>query len=597
MRKFIPRLSTKEDRTRSSFKLAAIISALLFGLCILATYSRFDSTTKQYVSDRNENAAKQLTALSSHVSVKNTIYQQSLLAIASLLSAEGVDNMNQAKWNQFVDTMRLPAYIPDIRGLGFARNVSADQVADYEQERRDAGFTDYTVTPPSSRDIYSLITYSRIFGPGASPAYGADILADPVRRAAAERSRDTGDPAISEATLLRGNTPQSPESERLGVILYYPVYAPGTNPATKAERQASVVGYVYTAYRLHNMLQNIDGFNDRTRYTIQDVTDHTARTLYSAGKPKPNDFTYTQRMTLGGRIWQATLYMDSSTYHRVVKPWLRFVAGVIVSLLICMLLFTYLLNRFRKVQSRHEAELQRTKDELLALASHQLRTPATSARQYINILLQNYFGRLNKKQREIAKKAYASNERQLEVIDQVLYVAKADSGQLMLSPERVDLADYARTVAEDFTEQASEKNIGLNLDGLSEPVLCVADKRYLRMIIENLISNALKYSYPDSTVTITAASRRTHAELQVADDGVGIARRDLPRLFQKFSRIQNPLSQKEGGSGLGLFLAQKLAEAHGGTITVSTKPKQGSVFMLQLPSRGSHAKNVVQLTE
>jgi signal transduction histidine kinase len=83
----------------------------------------------------------------------------------------------------------------------------------------------------------------------------------------------------------------------------------------------------------------------------------------------------------------------------------------------------------------------------------------------------------------------------------------------------------------------------------------------------------------------------------VTDHGVGIAKTDLPKLFQKFSRIQNPLSQKEGGSGLGLFLASKLAQAHGGIITVNSKSKQGSTFTLRLPLKTAGTKNVIQLTE
>jgi signal transduction histidine kinase len=78
---------------------------------------------------------------------------------------------------------------------------------------------------------------------------------------------------------------------------------------------------------------------------------------------------------------------------------------------------------------------------------------------------------------------------------------------------------------------------------------------------------------------------------------VGITKADLPKLFQKFSRIQNPLSQKEGGSGLGLFLASKLAQAHGGVITVTSRPGQGSTFTFRLPLRANAARNVVQLTE
>jgi two-component system sensor histidine kinase SenX3 len=105
------------------------------------------------------------------------------------------------------------------------------------------------------------------------------------------------------------------------------------------------------------------------------------------------------------------------------------------------------------------------------------------------------------------------------------------------------------------------------------------------MVIDNLISNAIKYSYKRTSVTVSISRREDMLAVSVTDRGVGVAAEDRSQLFKKFNRIQNPLSRSEAGSGLGLFLAYQLARAHGGDIEVRTAPDKGSTFTLLMPTR------------
>jgi signal transduction histidine kinase len=601
MKHYLSHRFPKRDAPNPSFKIAAVISSVLFGLGVLTSYVLSNAARTQYISSQTDKAAQQSVSLITHISVKTAVYEQSLLASAGFLAADGVQGVTEDKWNEFVGSLQLQHHAPEVRGLGFAQNIAGDQATDYVQRMHDAGDPNYALTPAGQRDSYSVITYSHTFG-GDKAAYGLDLFANPARRDAMQRARDTGTLAMTSPLLLhvdRNNTePQAVQA----VVLFYPVYTPGMATKTVADRRANIAGYVYTAYRIQDMLKAVGLTGSKqSAFALWDITDKPIHLSASAtaaqDKLVASPYVYTQRLSIGGRIWRVQVAVMHSTYQRVIQPILLFAAGLGVSLCISVLAFTLLFRRFQTVQTNHEQELQRTKDELLALASHQLRTPATSARQYIGILLQGYFGELNNEQLDIAKKAYASNERQLEVIDQVLYVAKADSGQLILGPEALDLRELTSGIVEDFADQAADKQVRLRLTGNKRPVPCQADKRYARMIIENLLSNAVKYSYPDSSVEIRVSSSTNHAAVAITDHGVGIAKRDLPKLFQKFSRIQNPLSQKEGGSGLGLFLASKLAQAHGGIITVSSRAGQGSTFTLKLPLRASGTKSVVQLTE
>jgi len=258
--------------------------------------------------------------------------------------------------------------------------------------------------------------------------------------------------------------------------------------------------------------------------------------------------------------------------------------------------FSLLKLRIGRVRLEHETELQKTKDDLLALASHQLRTPATSVRQYTSMLAQGYFGELSEDQKAIIDKAYRANDRQLEIIDQLLYVAKADAGQLTMQYVDFDIVHVTKEVIDGFRAVSSAKKITMVFEGPPK-LTAYGDVRFIRMIIENLISNAIKYSYASSNITITAHQTGETIELEVDDTGVGIPEQQQAHLFKKFTRIQNPLSSSEGGSGLGLYLAQKLAKTHGGEIRVISDAEQGSTFTLQLPKKTDEEENVVQLTD
>lgn len=249
------------------------------------------------------------------------------------------------------------------------------------------------------------------------------------------------------------------------------------------------------------------------------------------------------------------------------------------------------------VQRDHEAALQRTKDELLALASHQLRTPASGVKQYLGMLHQGYFGDLTEEQSVIANKAYIANDRQLEIIDQLLHVAKADAGQLLLRIENIDVVELVQGIIDSYTDKANEKGIKVRLKSASKKINCEVDDRYVHMIIENIMSNAIKYSYPASKINVRIESDGTDIVVEVEDYGVGIAEEDMGKLFQKFTRIENPLSRIEGGSGLGLFLADKIARAHHGEITISSSLGEGFTATLGLPRKSKLQKNVIQLTE
>lgn len=227
-------------------------------------------------------------------------------------------------------------------------------------------------------------------------------------------------------------------------------------------------------------------------------------------------------------------------------------------------------------------ELNTVKDEFISIASHQLRTPATAVKQYLGMLLEGFEGEIPEHIRRHIAWAYASNERQLKIVNDLLLVAKVDAGKLCLSKVPSDLRSMTADVVADYATETVKHGHGFTVkaDGDIPDVSC--DARYMHMVLDNLVSNACKYSPDGAPVTITLKSDGHMASIAVRDRGIGISKEDRAKLYQKFSRIDNAMAAAEG-TGLGLYWAKKIIELHGGELRLSSRPGQGSTFTVRLP--------------
>jgi len=228
-------------------------------------------------------------------------------------------------------------------------------------------------------------------------------------------------------------------------------------------------------------------------------------------------------------------------------------------------------------------QLNKSKEEFIALASHQLRTPATGVKQYVGMLLEGYAGELNKNQREFLERAYESNERQLSLINDLLQIVRIDANKLELIKHPTNLVPLVEAARREQERTLSRRNQTVNLYLRAATLHATVDKLRFRMVIDNLLDNASKYSPPDTTITIVMQAEGDAACIEIRDQGVGIAKADFKKLFQKFSRIDNPLSVAVGGNGLGLYVAKKIIDAHSGTISVTSRLHKGTTFTIRIP--------------
>lgn len=245
-------------------------------------------------------------------------------------------------------------------------------------------------------------------------------------------------------------------------------------------------------------------------------------------------------------------------------------------------------------QNERLLALNRSKDEFISIASHQLRTPATGVKQYLGMLLDDMFGEMTEAQRDILTRAYESNERQLRIISDLLKVAQLDAGEVLLHPVTADLNEIVHYIIQDIASTFKERNQSLEFRRLKGGAFAYVDVEAIRMVLENIIENASKYSRQNTKVIVAIKKVGDFIEIRVSDEGVGIKSADRYRLFERFSRIENPLSTKVGGTGLGLYWSKRVVDLHGGEIVHRPNKPKGSIFVVSLPIKTEVVTNVTE---
>lgn len=569
----------------------AALAALCFGL--LASSLLANNLANENTRQHRNVTSQELSSVSSQISEKVSGYEQMLFSGAALMRLNPGTTRDQ--WKEFISNLRIDERYPSTLGFGYVSYFSASQLPDYEANLRQEGFDDIKVTPIGPRDYYTSITYLEPLDDTNRRAVGYDMLSEPTRRLAMLQAADTAGIAISTPVDLvqYSNVSNAPK----GVLLYYPVYDTVLIPNTIEARREHLSGFTYIILVPEKILsasvKNHPSLSGRLQ--IKDKTGNSE--IYLAGERsfEKENKVVSQIVTIADRTWQFSLLQSRDTFWQHWVSLAIFGLGAIISMFCAALIFNMLNKRLEKLSNEYNQKIQQTKENMLALASHQLRTPASGVKQYVGMLLQGFVGDLTPDQKSVAKKAFVANERQLEIINQMLYVAKADAGQLMLEPTRINLHILAKNAVNIQKQIASNKKIRLVLKG-AKSVWANGDPQYVSMIIENLISNAIKYSYPKSEIVVRAFQSENKACLSVSDYGVGIAAEDLLTVFEKFARVQNPLTHTEGGNGLGLYLAHGLAVAHGGSLMVESIVNQGSTFTLTIPKqRADKSPILVQL--
>ena len=228
------------------------------------------------------------------------------------------------------------------------------------------------------------------------------------------------------------------------------------------------------------------------------------------------------------------------------------------------------------------AALEKTKTQFLNLASHELRSPLGVINGYLSMLEQGALGQLGEPGLRAVEVLKAKTAELNLLVAHMLDSARLEDGRLALKRDRMDLRDVAGEAMQVVRPLAGPNHV-LTLETPPVPVTVLGDADRIKTIISNLLENAIKYSPNGGRIQCMVSTADRVATLRVVDDGVGIAREDLPRLFNRFERIEHRETSHVGGTGLGLYLSRELARQHGGDIHLESRPPSGSTFTLTLP--------------
>ena len=234
-------------------------------------------------------------------------------------------------------------------------------------------------------------------------------------------------------------------------------------------------------------------------------------------------------------------------------------------------------------KSRQLEAASRHKSEFLANMSHELRTPLNAVIGFSEVLLQRMFGELNEKQDEYLTDIYASGQHLLSLINDILDLSKIEAGRMELAPALFHLPSALENAVTLVKERAARHGITLQVD--LEPQLgeVVGDERKIKQVLLNLLSNAVKFTPDGGRITLTAGRNDNAIEIAVTDTGIGIASEDQTAIFEEFRQVGADETRKQEGTGLGLTLARKFVELHGGRIWVESEVGRGSTFTITLP--------------
>lgn len=227
--------------------------------------------------------------------------------------------------------------------------------------------------------------------------------------------------------------------------------------------------------------------------------------------------------------------------------------------------------------------LDEVKDEFISMASHQLRTPLTSVKGYLSMVLEGDAGAITKDQRRLLEEAFTSAQRMVYLIGDFLNVSRLQTGKFILEAAPVNLANVVREEVEQLQAAAAMRNITLVYHKPAQFPEIMIDDGKMRQVLMNFIDNAIYYSDPNASVKIELTADSKNATLLVHDTGIGVPASERHRIFTKFFRATNARKVRPDGTGIGLYMAKKVVAAHGGSIIFETKENKGSTFGFTVP--------------
>jgi signal transduction histidine kinase len=506
---------------------------------------------------------------------------------AAMASNPQISRTEFARYASFLD---LRERYRGIQGIGFTRRVTPGDVAAVEQEMRRGGIPEFRVWPDTARDEYTAIIYLEPFDRRNRQAIGFDMSSEVTRRTAMHRARDSGRAALSgRVTLVQ----EIDEDRQPGFLIYLPLYRDGVTPPTVEARREALLGYVYAPFRAHDLFTGIFGIEEpRVDFAVYDGNAPEEDALlfdsgiHGGGPNGARDgdarrsralMDTARTMDFAGHRWTIT-YRSTPRFDATLNrflPWAVGLAGVMVSLVVFLLAHA----QMRAAQSAAHSQGMRTR--FFAAMSHELRTPVNAIIGYNDLLLAGAYGPVSPAFQQALDRSQAAARHLAELVSDVLDMSKLEAGKLDIDIQPVNVMTLLGELAATIEPMAESHGSTVELACAGALPIIESDPRRIRQIMLNLLSNAARFGERRPITVRCRRTRRDGIEVDVVDQGMGIAEEDQMRIFEEFVQLPHTA----GGTGLGLAISRRLAQLLGGELSVTSRPGHGSCFRLRLPPR------------
>ncbi len=577
--------STSQPRRWPAWVTLAVTLTLtlLASLYALNGVERDNRRELELIAD--ELAAKVQTRLRAHAQVLRS----------GAAHFAGSERVTRQEWRTFVARSRIDLNLPGIQGIGFALLIPPERLRDHEREVQAEGFPQYWVWPEGERSVYSAILYLEPFTGRNLRAFGYDMFADPLRREAMTRARDLDVAALSGKVLL---VQETDEDIQAGTLMYVPVYRPEMPAATAEERRAALVGWVFSPYRMRDLMEGIlDDWDlhvtHRVRLAIFDgegvVPDSL---LYDCREDEPTEEIPAARQVLvpvdfNGKGWTLRVSRSAAFPAAITDPKVLLVAlgGVVTSLLLAALMQALIQARWQAAQlaerTRESEFASQARSRFLRAASHDLRQPM----QALGLFVAQLHDRIQDPETQrLAAQAQVAATAMQELLDAILDISRLDAGLVLPEMTEFPVNHLFQRINTAFAPTAVHK--GLRWRILPCRAWVRSDFILVERILLNLVANAIRYTERGG-ILVGCQRRGDQVRIAVYDTGIGIPLAHRRDIFQEFYQIPTPHSppdpDRRQGLGLGLAIVSRLARLLGGHIHVASRPGQGSLFAIDLP--------------
>lgn len=286
---------------------------------------------------------------------------------------------------------------------------------------------------------------------------------------------------------------------------------------------------------------------------------------------------------LAAIIWFVAEFITGHFSHILFTIWNSFVRFAIFAV-VSHLAFNLNQKHQNLVAANNKLELLNDeKNKLIGVAAHDLRNPIANIYAFSDLLLTGYSGKTDPKVLEIMNYIKLLSSNTLDMLEKLLDISQIESGTVSLSMQQKDYINFLKNHIALNQMFAEKKGITISFKPPKESLYLAFDEHYLTEVINNLLTNAIKFSYPDTEIIVNVNENKNYIKTEVKDNGPGIPENEQKKLFQYFQKTSVKPTAGEKSSGLGLAIAKKIVMEHDGTIGVESQPGKGSTFYYELP--------------